>query len=151
MLAAETAEKPRDSLRGKNRRARAENRTGNLPRYLREPAKAFAAPQPPWGARDSKAEEHRERQLAAARALDGLPESGRAAVMAALHPGLGMALTRWWVDARHRPYTRGWDRRAFRASETAPAVGAGASRPAHQGPAPGPAGAAPAWRALSGG
>jgi hypothetical protein len=150
MLTPEEAKKRLDTLCDKDWRAKAEKRIGKLPRHLREPAAAFAAPQPPWGVRDNKAEEHRKRQLAAARALDGLPESDRAAVMAALHPGLGAALTRWWADARRRPYTRGWDRRAFRADDPSLTVGARASDLAQLTAVTGQYDADPAWLAIWG-
>jgi hypothetical protein len=65
MLTPEEAKKRLDTLRDKDWQAKAEKRIGKLPRHLREPAAAFAAPQPPWGVRDNKAEEHRKRQLAA--------------------------------------------------------------------------------------
>lgn len=150
MLTSEEATKRLDTLCDKDWRAKAERRIGKLPRHLREPAAAFAAPQPPWGVRDPKAEEHRRRQLTAARALDGLPESSLAAVMAALHPGLGAALTRWWADARRRPYTRGWDRRAFRADDPSLTVGARASDLAQLITVTGPYDADPAWLAIWG-
>lgn len=151
MLAPEEAEKRLDTLSDKNWRAKAEKRIGKLPRRLREPAASFAAPQPPSGARDGKAEKHRARRLAAAGVLDSLPESGRAAVMSALHPGLGLALSHWWVDARHRPYTRGWDRRAFRAGDPSLTVGTRASDLAQLLAVTGQYDADPAWLAIWGG
>lgn len=151
MLTPEEAKKRLDALSDKDWRAKAEKRIGKLPRQLREPAAAFAAPQPSWDVRDNKTEEYRERQLAAARALDGLPESDRATVMAALHPGLGAALTRWWADARRGPYTRGWDRRAFRADDPSLTVGARASDLAQLTAVTGQYDADPAWLAIWGG
>jgi hypothetical protein len=151
MLTPEEAKKRLDALCDKDWRARAGKRIGNLRRHLREPAAAFAAPQPPRGVRDNKAEEHRKRQLAAARALDGLPESDRAAVMAALHPGLGAALTRWWADEQSRPYTRGWNRKAFRASDPSLTITGRASDLASLVDFAGPYDADPVWLAIWGG
>ena len=62
------------------------------------------------------------RKVEAGRALDTLPDAERAAVMGALHPGLGPALTRWWTDARTRPYQSGGVRTSFRVTSGEPGV-----------------------------
>jgi hypothetical protein len=151
MLSPEEAKKRLDTLRDKDWRAKAERRIRNLPGYLQEPASAFTAPQPPGGVRDNKAEEHRQRRLAAARALDHMPDPDRAAVMAALHPGLGTALARWWADAPRRPYTRGWGRQAFRASDPALSVETRTFDLPRLLAVTGPYDADPAWLAIWGG
>jgi hypothetical protein len=117
MLNAEEAAARLTTLQDPQWRTGAERRVGKLPGRLREPATAFVAPDPDSSVRNS-AQEHRDRQLAAARALDGMPGKHRGRVMDALHPGLGPALARWWTDAQHRPYLRGWTRKAFRAADS---------------------------------
>ena len=120
MLTPEEAARRLDTLRDPQWRTQTSRRISSLPRRLREPAKAFAAPEPDLFVGED-AKEHRNRQLAAARTLDGLSSEDRARVTCALHPGLGPALARWWTDAQGRPYLRGWDRKAFRLS-SAPEV-----------------------------
>src|SRR5215470_5428593 len=65
---------------------------------------------------------HLDRLQAAGEQLDRISGSDRLAVMAALHPGLARALSRWWADGRTRPYSRGWNRRAFRAPANRPGL-----------------------------
>jgi len=114
VLIAEEASARLGSLRDPHWRDRAEDRVRKLRLRLRGPARAFVAAAPahhvPAGFR-----EHRARQLAAARRLDGLAEGQRVLVMEALAPGLGAALARWWAEAAGWPYQRGWNRKAFRA------------------------------------
>lgn len=113
MLTAEEAAARLETLQDPRWRNEAGRRIGSLPRRLRQPAEAFVAPEPdPFVPNDGTG--HRNRQLAAGRALDGLSREDLARVTAALHPGLGPALARWWTDAQGRPYLRGWDRKAFR-------------------------------------
>ncbi|HEV2450544.1 MAG TPA: DUF5724 domain-containing protein [Streptosporangiaceae bacterium] len=117
MLSTEEAKTRLDSLRDPRWRTRALARVGKLRRRLREPALTFLqSPQAGQGA--AAFEHHRQRRVAAARKFDELPDGQRVSVMEALHPGLGAALARWWVDAQGRPYQRGWDRRAFRAADS---------------------------------
>lgn len=113
MLTSEEAARRLDTLQDPDWRTQTSRRTGSLPRRLREPAEAFAAPAPARFVRKD-VEALRNRRLAAAHILDGLSGKDRAKVMSALHPGLGPALARWWTDAQGRPYLRGWDRKAFR-------------------------------------
>src|SRR5215470_7282853 len=65
---------------------------------------------------------HLDRLQAAGEQLDRISGSDRLAVMEALHPGLALALSRWWADGRTRPYSRGWNRRAFRAPANRPGL-----------------------------
>lgn len=147
MLNAEEAAARLDSLRDPQWRSRAGSRISGLPTRLREPARAFLDPGPP-GAGYRDPDQYHQRLLAAARLLDELPGRDRAKIMNACHPGLGPALTRWWVDAQDRPYGRRWDRRAFRTPH-APGLTA---EPRAYGLAAlirllGPFGADPAWLA----
>jgi HEAT repeat protein len=116
VLSAEEAAARLASLRDPQWRVQAERRVRKLRRKLHDPARAFLAPRPE-GYLPSAHRPYRERQLAAARQLDDLPDGQRASIMEALHPGIGPALSRWWVDAQSRPYQRHWDRRAFRAAD----------------------------------
>src|SRR6478672_6635549 len=110
MLAAEGASARLDGLRDENWRAAARRRVGGLRRGLRGIAEAFLAARPAGRGRAAY-QKYLDEQEAAARRLDELPAEQRAAIMTALHPGLGPALTRWWTDAQGRPYQRGWDRK----------------------------------------
>jgi hypothetical protein len=113
VLTAEEAATRLATLQDPEWRIQTSRRIKALPRLLREPAEAFAAPEPaPLVRKD--AEQLRNRRLEAARILDRLTSEDRALVFAALHPGLGLALARWWTDAKCRPYLHGWDRKAFR-------------------------------------
>jgi hypothetical protein len=83
---------------------------------LRRAHRGLAVLLVPDGPRDPReAAELRRGLRAAAVALDELDTDRRTAVMSALHPRLGPALARWWVDAQGQPYQQGWLRRAFRA------------------------------------
>lgn len=115
-LIAEEASARLASLADPQWRLRAEGRVRKLPRRLREPAGAFLAA-PPKHHVPASVQEYRERQTAAARHLDELPDDQRLSVMEALLPGLGTALARWWVEAQGWPYQRGWTRKAFRAPQ----------------------------------
>ena len=113
MLTSEEAAARLATLQDAEWRSKTDRRIRALPRPLREPAQAFTPQEPaPFGTTD--AGELRNRQLAAARTLDGLSSEDRALVTSALHPGLGPALARWWTDAQRRPYLHGWGRKAFR-------------------------------------
>jgi hypothetical protein len=116
MLTPEEAAIRLATLRDPEWRTQARRRIRALPGRLRDPAEAFTAPQPtPFVRKD--AEELRNRQLSAARTLDGVSVEDRELVTGALHPGLGPALARWWTDAQRRPYLCGWDRKAFRVQD----------------------------------
>jgi len=115
MLTTEEASARLDALRDENWRAAARRRVGGLRRGLRGTAEAFLAARPAGRGRAAY-QMYLDEQEAAARRLDELPAEQRAAIMNALHPGLGPALTRWWTDAQARPYQRGWDRQAFRSA-----------------------------------
>ncbi|MBO0815880.1 MAG: HEAT repeat domain-containing protein, partial [Actinobacteria bacterium] len=115
MLSAEEASARLASLRDPDWRMKAADRARKLRRKLREPAEALLAPRPAYHVPGAY-QGYRDRQVAAARQLDEMPDSRRASVMDVLHPGLGAALARWWIDAQGRPYQRGWDRKAFRAA-----------------------------------
>jgi len=114
VLTAEEASARLDGLRDAGWRAAAADRVRGLRRELRGPAEAFLAVPPSLGQGRDAIARHGADQAAAARRLDELAEDERASVMAALHPGLGPALARWWTDAQGRPYQRGWQRTAFR-------------------------------------
>lgn len=151
MLSAEEAKARLTTLQDPEWRAKAERRVAKLPRRLREPTGAFLAPEPDWSVQN-KTQEHWDRQLAAAGALDGMPDEHRAQIMDALHPGLGPALVRWWADAQDRPYLRGWDRKAFRAAGSPGLTVAGrATDLARLVGLAGPYEADPVWLAVWGG
>jgi hypothetical protein len=114
MLTAEEAAKRLATLHDPQWRDQATARAAKLPDPLREPAEALLAPGPVPTARQD-VEAHRNRQQAAARAMDQLTAADLTCLLSALHPGLGAALARWWTDARDRPYARGWYGMAFRA------------------------------------
>jgi hypothetical protein len=132
MLTPEEAAIRLATLRDPEWRTQARRRIRALPGRLREPAEAFTAPQPtPFVRKD--AEELRNRQVAAAHILDGVSVEDRELVTAALHPGLGPALARWWTDTQRRPYLRGWDRKAFRVQDDPEVTRADRGRPGASG------------------
>ena len=113
MLSVEEASARLEGLRDMHWGAAARRRVGGLRRGRRGPAVAFLAARPAGRGREIY-QKYLDEQEAAARRLDELTGEQRAAIMNALHPGLGPALTRWWTDAQARPYQRGWARKAFR-------------------------------------
>jgi hypothetical protein len=113
MLTAEEAAARLATLHDPAWREPAARRVAALPGPLREPARALLAAGPPPADKEAAAA-HRDRQLAAAAALDELAAKERGELLSALHPGLGQALARWWTDGQQRPYLRGWTRKAFR-------------------------------------
>jgi HEAT repeat protein len=148
MPTAEEAGARLDALRDPAWRSRADQRVAALPRGLRSIAGPFILPEGVW----IGSLEHVVRQQAAAQKLDGLAAADRERVMAALHPGLGPALARWWTDAQQRPYQRAWDRKAFRAAHCPGlTVDGRADDLAHLVTAAGPFPADPAWLAIWGG
>jgi len=89
----------------------AAGRIAELAPSVQTVATDFAAPQPlapNW--RDIQA--HRSKVGHAGQVLDGLDDAQLLAVCTALHPKLGAALARCWVDARSQPV--GADQRFFR-------------------------------------
>jgi len=113
MLTTEEAAARLATLRDPAWRELAARRIAALPQPLREPAEALLSAGPPPADEEAVAA-HRNRQLAAASALDELSAGERSELLSALHPGLGTALARWWTDGQERPYLRGWNRKAFR-------------------------------------
>ena len=113
MLTAEEAAARLATLHDPAWRESAARRIAALPRPLREPATALLSAGPSSTDKEAVAA-HRDRQLAAAATLDELSAADRGELLTALHPGLGLALARWWTDGQERPYMRGWARKAFR-------------------------------------
>jgi len=111
MLSAEEAAQRLDSLRDPRWREKAADRAGPL----RQLAGPFLA-EPEDGHFWSAASQSRLADVA--RRVDEMGDRERADLMRALHPGLGPALDRWWIDARSRPYQRGQLRRGFRAADS---------------------------------
>jgi uncharacterized protein DUF5724/uncharacterized protein DUF4132 len=124
VLTPEEARRRLDSLRDPRWHKAALERAAKLPDAQRAIAEAILeAPPENYAFRGHGTyERFRDQKIAAGRALDALPEDKRADVMNALHPGLGAALTRWWTDARARPYQRGWSRTAFRTTARFPGL-----------------------------
>jgi Family of unknown function (DUF5724)/Domain of unknown function (DUF4132) len=113
VLTAEDAAARLDGLRDAQWRTRALDRIQGLRPWLHGPARTFLSVRPAsWGT--GTVRKFQDDRDAAARRLDELTSGQLASVMAALHPGLGSALARWWTDAQGRPYQRGWTRKAFR-------------------------------------
>ena len=113
MLSAEEGRARLEAVADPHWLEKAGARARKVQRLLRKPAAAILAPDPPYSSEGY--ERHRQRLLELALELDRLPPNLRAELMTALHPGLGPALARWWLDAVDQPYTAGWGRRAFRA------------------------------------
>ncbi len=111
MLSAEEAGQRLDSLNDPHWREKAADRAGRL----RQLAESFlAAPEDNY----LRSAAYQGRLADAAQRVDEMGAGERADLMTALHPGLGPALDRWWIDARNRPYLRGWPRRGFRAADS---------------------------------
>lgn len=155
MLTPEEAARRLAALRDPRWREKAARRAAGLPDAQRGVAEAIlAAPPENYVFRGHGSyERFRDRKIAAGRELDALPDERRAAVMNALHPGLGPALTRWWTDARTRPYQGGWLRRAFRTTARCPELTSQARSLdlAWLADLAGPYDADPAWLAIWGG
>jgi hypothetical protein len=111
MLNAEEASGRLESLKNPDWRSDAE---GRLPDDLALPF----IEQPKDRGSYQQYQRHRDRIADAARRLDALDDRRRLDVMTALHPGLGVALARWWTDDQGRPYLRNQARRAFRMPNT---------------------------------
>ena len=113
MLAAEEAHAALNSVFDQNWEAARIERVGRLKRRRRPVGQALIAPEPGWNSSDR--EPYFRRQLEAAERLDEMSPDDISAIMAALHPGLGPALARWWEAGRFQPYGSSWNRRSFRA------------------------------------
>lgn len=124
MLTPEEARRRLDSLRDPRWREAAMDRAAKLPDAQRAVAEAIlqAPPENYAFIGHGAYERFRDRKFAAGRELDALSDERRAAVMDALHPGLGPAFTQWWAAARARPYQRGWSRKAFRTTARFPGL-----------------------------
>jgi hypothetical protein len=155
MLPPEEAERRLGTLRDPRWREKAAQRAAALPDAQRGIAEAILAAPPENYVFTGHGtyERFRDRKIAAGQELDALPDDQRAAVMNALHPGLGPALARWWTDARTRPYQRGWSRKAFRTTARYPGltVQTRALDLAWLADLAGPYDADPAWLAIWGG
>ena len=114
MLNAEEARARLEAIADPDWRAKAKKRSRKLPWRLRPFAGTLIEPDPVFTTQ-AVADAQRKLLDALARQLDKLPSKDRAELMAAVHPGLGRALARWWVDAIGQPYSVGWMRKAFRA------------------------------------
>ena len=120
MLDAEEARTALVAIRDEHWKIAASWRVARLRRRHRPLAEVMLQDEPPYA--DAGARRRFTRWLdAAGTKIDGLAERERIAVLSALHPGLGVVIARWWVDAQRQPYTLGWGRRAFRAPH-APAL-----------------------------
>lgn len=154
MLTPEEAAGRLGTLRDPRWREKAEQRAAGLPDAQRGIAEAILAapPENHIFTGHGSYERFRDRKIAAGGELDALPDDQRAVVMNALHPGLGPALTRWWTDARTRPYQRGWSRKAFRTTARYPwlTVQTRALDLARLADLAGPYDADPAWLAIWG-
>lgn len=117
MLNAEEARARLGPMQGPAWRERAVVRVKKLPRELWPIADALLEP-PPAATSCEDRRAHDAEVQRAGEALDGVDDRDRLALGVALHPKLGAAIARWWVDARSQPYTVGYTRRAFRAPRT---------------------------------
>ncbi|HEX7276867.1 MAG TPA: HEAT repeat domain-containing protein, partial [Acidimicrobiales bacterium] len=117
MLNAEEARARLEAIADAGWRAKADKRARKVHRRLRQVAAAVIAPDPVFTDNRSLTR-HAERYVAVAAEIDSLSLPDRLELMTALHPLLGPALARWWVDAARQPYTVGWARKAFRAPRT---------------------------------
>lgn len=125
MLNAEEARARLESLADAEWRATAERRAAKVSRRLRKLTRKLLDGPPAYTGMETWDDYCRRYYLPVSAEVDALSAPDRLEVMAALHPQLGPALARWWVDARDQPYTAGYARRAFRAPGdfTATAVG----------------------------